>query len=538
MNHVMNSNYMEHGFCFSWEPGLVWIHVASDILTGLAYYAITCAMAYYYFKRRDLPFVSVYIFFALFILACGTTHFFAAYTVYVPDYWPEGYVKAVTAVISLVAALLFIPKIPVAIDMPSLAKTLQEVKLLNARQQLGKERLQRLLSVFQYEARDNQDLLDFALSQAIEMTASRFGYIYFYDDVKRQFILNSWSRGVMPECGVAAPQTLYDLDKTGIWGEVVRQGKAIMVNDFPAEHPLKRGTPEGHVPLLRFLSIPLFDSGRIVAVIGMANKEAEYDDGDTLQLTLLMDAAWKIAERRRTEDELKLKVAELERFTYTVSHDLKSPLVTIKGFAGALERDLADGNYDRMAGDLKRVSNAADKMQNLLSDLLELSRIGRVIHTPEQVDMNELVNDVLQQLVGPLKTNNVSVDVQADLPTVFCDRQRMFEVIQNLVENAGNCMGTQETPRIFIGVREETGRNTFFVQDNGIGIDPKYHQNIFGLFNKLQADSQGTGIGLALVKRIVEIHGGQVWVESEGIGKGSRFCFWVPQQKNSREEHA
>jgi signal transduction histidine kinase len=531
MGHVMSSKYMEHGFCFSWEPGLVWLHVASDILTGLAYYAIAMAMAYFYFKRRDLPFLVVFLFFGLFILACGTTHFFAAYTVYVPEYWPEGYVKALTAGISLVAALLFIPKIPVAIEMPSLVNTLKEVQLLNAQQKLSKERLQRLLSVFQYEPRDNQELLDFALAQAVEMTASRFGYIYFYDDVKRQFILTSWSQGVMQECSVVNPQTLYDLDKTGIWGEVVRQGTPVMVNDFAAENPLKRGYPEGHVPLQRFLSIPLFDSGRIVAVIGMANKEAEYDDSDTFQLTLLMDAVWKISERRRAEDELKQKVAELERFTYTVSHDLKSPLITIRGFAGALERDLADGNHQRMAGDLKRVSNAADKMQNLLNDLLELARIGRVIHTPESVDMNELVSEVLQHLDGLLKIRSVSADVQPELPLVFCDRQRMFEVLQNLVENAANCMGGQSAPRIHFGVREEADRSTFFVQDNGIGIDPKYHQTIFGLFNKLEADSEGTGIGLALVKRIVEVHGGQVWVESEGAGKGSTFNFWIPQQK-------
>jgi len=536
MQHTMISDYMAHGFCFSWEPGLVWLHVASDILTGLAYYAIAIAMAYYYLKRRDLPFVVVFIFFALFILACGTTHFFAAYTVYVPEYWPEGYVKALTAVISVLAAMLFIPKIPMAIEMPSLAKTLQEVKLLNEEQQLGKERLQRLLSVFQYEARDNQDLLDFGLKQAIEMTASRFGYIYFYDEVKKQFILNSWSQEVMQECTVLDPQTLYDLDKTGIWGEVVRQGKPVLVNDFPAEHPLKRGYPEGHVPLQRFLSIPLFDSGRIVAVIGVANKKTEYDESDTVQLTLLMDAVWKISERRRAEDELKMKVAELERFSYTVSHDLKSPLVTIKGFAGALERDLADGNHARMAGDLKRVSDAADKMQSLLNDLLELSRIGRVIHTPEPVDMNDLVREVLLHLDGPLKTAKVAVDVQPDLPTLHCDRQRIFEVVQNLVENAGRCMGGQNNPRIAIGVLEQEGRNTFFVQDNGIGIDPKYHQTIFGLFNKLEAGGEGTGIGLAIVKRIVEVHGGQVWVESEGVGKGSTFYFWLPQQKNSREE--
>ncbi len=227
------------------------------------------------------------------------------------------------------------------------------------------------------------------------------------------------------------------------------------------------------------------------------------------------------------EKELQQKNAELERFAYTVSHDLKSPIITIKGFTGSLEKDLAKGNYERMAGDLKRVSDAADRMNDLLRDLLELSTIGRVIKTPEVVDMNLLVADVLAQLAGPLKNHRVTVTVQPGLPTLCCDRRRMAEVVQNLLENAINYMSHQADPQIRIGMREEAGENIFFVQDNGIGIDEKYHKVIFGLFNKLDAESDGTGVGLALVKRIVEAHGGTVWVESEGEGKGSRFCFTV-----------
>ncbi len=232
---------------------------------------------------------------------------------------------------------------------------------------------------------------------------------------------------------------------------------------------------------------------------------------------------------RTRESELIRMNSELERFAYTVSHDLKSPIITIKGFTGSLEKDLLSGNYQRMAEDLKRVSDAADKMVDLLRDLLELSTIGRAINTPEPEDMNLLVDDVLAQLAGPLKNSNLTVEVQTGLPKVLCDRRRMAEVLQNLVENAINYIGDQTEPRIEIGVRQEAGENIFFVQDNGIGIDKKYHHLIFGLFNKLDANSQGTGVGLALVKRIIEVHGGRVWVESEGVGMGSRFCFTIKE---------
>ncbi|HEX9078024.1 MAG TPA: DUF3365 domain-containing protein [Desulfuromonadaceae bacterium] len=233
----------------------------------------------------------------------------------------------------------------------------------------------------------------------------------------------------------------------------------------------------------------------------------------------------EVHERKDREAELEVKNAELERFTYTVSHDLKSPLITIKGFAGALQKDLAVGRHDRMAGDLGRITDAADKMTMLLNDLLELSRIGRIMNPPTMVDMTGLTEEVLKQLAGPIARTQAAVTVQPGLPQVFGDRPRLAEVLQNLIENALKCMGDQAHPCIEIGMREDEGERVFFVRDNGIGIDKRYHTTIFGLFNKLEATTEGTGIGLALAQRIVELHGGRIWVESEGPGTGSTFCF-------------
>lgn len=162
-------------------------------------------------------------------------------------------------------------------------------------------RLESLLLISQYQATSLQDLLDFVLAQAIKLTWSKIGYIYFYDEETKKFTLNTWSQGVMQQCSVVQPQTVYELDKTGIWGEAVRQRRAIIVNDFNAPHPLKKGTPPGHAPLLKFLTIPVFDQGHIVAVVGAANKESDYDDSDIRQLTLMMDSVWKIVQRTKTE---------------------------------------------------------------------------------------------------------------------------------------------------------------------------------------------------------------------------------------------
>ena len=248
--------------------------------------------------------------------------------------------------------------------------------------------------------------------------------------------------------------------------------------------------------------------------------------GEACQLYSFYD----ISKIEQLMDELKAKNEELQNFTYTVSHDLKSPLVTISGFLGYLEQDVRKGDIERVNKDMLRINEAALKMQRLLNELLELSRIGRIMNPPEVVPFKEIVDEALSLVEGRLQARQVQVQVEADMPSVYGDRVRLTEVIQNLVDNASRFMGDQKDPMINIGVEIQNSGPVFFVRDNGMGIEPEYFERIFGLFNKLDANTEGTGIGLALVRRIVEVHGGRIWVESEGKGKGSTFCFTLADQ--------
>jgi len=225
--------------------------------------------------------------------------------------------------------------------------------------------------------------------------------------------------------------------------------------------------------------------------------------------------------------ELESKNAELERYTYTVSHDLKSPLVTIKGFLGLLEADMAKGDAERIKKDVGHIHNAADKMNQLLDELLELSRVGEVIGIRKKVSLNDLINEVLKLDGGRIKKLGIEVKIAPDLPVMYVDRLRLVEVLQNFIDNAVKHMGRQSEPCIEIGARQVNGEDVYYVRDNGIGIEPRYHENVFGLFNKLDKASDGTGVGLAIVRRIIEVHGGRVWVESKGKEKGSTFCFTI-----------
>ena len=255
-------------------------------------------------------------------------------------------------------------------------------------------------------------------------------------------------------------------------------------------------------------------------------------DADTV-IAMIRDVSlikWISSEREKLINELEAKNAELERFVYTVSHDLKSPLVTIVGFLGYLEEDLKRGDMDVLRKDIQRIYLAAYKMQDLLKDLLELSRIGRAMNPPQRISFAELAEEALDLTEGRLQERGARTVIQPDLPVVHGDRQRLLELLQNLVDNAAKYMGDQTNPTIEIGqLGREGNKSTLFVRDNGMGIAPEYHERIFGLFNKLDPSVDGTGVGLAIAKRIVEFHGGRLWVESEP-GKGATFYFTLPSQ--------
>jgi PAS domain S-box-containing protein len=234
---------------------------------------------------------------------------------------------------------------------------------------------------------------------------------------------------------------------------------------------------------------------------------------------------------RAKSEELSQTNDELTRFTYTVSHDLKSPLVTLKTFLGYLAEDVAKGDAPRVAKDIGYLRTAADKMSRLLDELLDLSRVGRKMNPSVDVHLQTVVQEALDLVAGRLAQRGVKIDVAQEPLVLHGDPARLVEVFQNLVDNAVKFMGDQPAPHIEIGADTIGAETVFFVRDNGIGIDPRHQSKLFGLFEKLDPRTEGTGLGLALVRRVVEVHGGEIWVESAGLGQGTTFRFTLAKTK-------
>jgi PAS domain S-box-containing protein len=234
-------------------------------------------------------------------------------------------------------------------------------------------------------------------------------------------------------------------------------------------------------------------------------------------------------EREMLIRELEIKNRDLERFTYIISHELKTPLITIKGFLGYLEDEAFKGDFSGLHQDILRILGATETMSHLLNDLAVLNRIGH--NTTEK--RNVRIKDIVQKCIGyfsrQIKEKSIRVIVSANLPEVKAYPGELFELYKNLLDNSIKFIDSHKSPVIEIGIKEVNKEQVLFVKDNGKGFESKYSDRIFGLFNKLDAGTAGTGAGLTMAKKIVEHHGGWIKAESAGPGKGTEISFTIPQ---------
>jgi two-component system, cell cycle sensor histidine kinase and response regulator CckA len=671
--HLMHSSYMEHGYCLNWEPPLLWLHVGSDIITGISYYSIPLAMFYFAYQRRDIPFFKIFIMFALFILSCGTTHLFSAYTIYVPDYWTEGYVKGVTALISALTAIVLIPRIPEAIALPSAIDTLDEIKALNgelkakntelqlanfsiqnildpiywisedarilrvndaackslgytAEEMLGftifdldpffpmqrwpehwselkarksimletrhrtktgqlqdievsanyicyegqefncaivrditlrkrvekelranERRMAGLYTLSQDQFGSEPKLLDHALKEAISLTDSKVGFVYFYNEQSRQFTLSNWSSGAMPEPAREGKKIFYTLDSIGIWREVL-QKKPLLLNDLQAQVTAQRDLPEGQAGLRRLLAVPIIVDEAIVAVVGVADKEEDYSDIEVSQLRQFTDSVWMITLRKRAEDDrFKLekqllhaqKLESLGVLAGGIAHDFNNILVAILGNADLAIMKLPPESP--VMENLRSIEGSVARAADLAKQMLAYSGKGKFI--VEAIDLDTLLEEMLHMLqVSISKKAVLRFNPCRNLPTVEADATQLRQVIMNLVINASEAIGDRSgviaihtgymdcdrlyLEEVWMDCSITEGTYVYLeVSDTGCGMDGETLSKIFDPF--FTTKFTGRGLGMAAVMGIVRGHKGSIKVYSE-VGKGTTFKLLFP----------
>jgi PAS domain S-box-containing protein len=394
---------------------------------------------------------------------------------------------------------------------------------------------------------DREKLVQSVTDIATELVGAEFGS--FFHNVANEngesYLLYALS-GAPREAFVGLPNPR----NTEIFGPTFRGEGILRCDDITcdprySQNPPYYGMPEGHFPIRSYLAAPVTSrSGEVLGGLFFGHsspgKFTERHEailiGLAAQAAIAMDnarlfekAQWVQNELKRSNEELQRANQDLETFAYSASHDLQEPLRTV-----ALSAQLLERRYNgELQGDARRfldsIVEGAQRMENLISDILAYATAAKCAEgPPPSVDSGKVLATALENLKGHIEQAGASVTSEP-LPVVLMHENRLLQLFQNLISNALKYRG-KEIPRIHISAVERDGWSVFSVVDNGIGIDKKFADSIFGLFKRLhsRAEYPGSGIGLAICQRIVEQYRGQIWLENSIPGEGSTFCFSLP----------
>jgi two-component system sensor kinase FixL len=506
---LFSSDYMPHGGCYFWQPSLVWLHVVSDALIAIAYYSIPVTLYYVIHKRKDVRLRGLILMFAGFILACGTSHLLSIWNVWHSAYRVEGLVKGITAVISVATAIAAIRLTPVALKIATPEQVGQIGDSLReeiAARHLAEEKLRRHMEAELLASEDKLRSYFEAASQAI-LGVSRDGRISLVNRRTEEMFGYTRDELLGQVLEVLLPERFRGLHVSHRVGYFVEPRMRAMGEGLELAARRKDGT---EFPIEIGLSHVNTPDGPLA--FGMVSDISERKKAaDELQ---------------RVNEELRRSNTEMEQFAHVASHDLQEPLRMVTSYLQLVERRYSADLDDDGREFISFAVDGAKRMKALIKDLLEFSRAGTGVASLRPVAAAALLQNALENLKTAIDESGASISTDP-MPTIMADPILLTQVFQNLIANAIKFQ-KGVTPEVHISARSKGPEWIFSVQDNGIGIEQNHLDRIFRIFERLHTNEaySGSGIGLAITKKIVERHGGRIWVESQP-GTGSTFYFSV-----------
>lgn len=537
-----SDGFMPHGFCYLWNPPLVWLHVISDILIALAYFSIPIALIYFIKKRRDLPFNWIFACFGLFIMACGATHAMEVWTLWHANYWLSGAIKALTAMASVPTAILLFDLIPKALAIPSpdalraeIAERMRaQVALSEAKNELERRVQERTAELTNANARLIAEI-EYRKQAEDRLRRSEERFRLLIEGVEDYAIfrldpfgnVTSWNAGAEKIKGYRAEEII---------------GRHISV--FYPEEEQQLGNPE----------IGL----QIAAAEGRFDTEGwrVRKDGSRFWASVLITAlrdpegnligfskiTRDLTERKRSEEKLQSAQAQLSHmarvttmgeFTASIAHEVNQPLSAAIANSDACLRWLAANppNLDRARDSIRGIIEAANRASEVIKRVRNLMKKAPPQKTA--LNVNEVIEDLSGLLAGELARNDVSLqtDLAPGLPAAYGDRVQMQQVILNLILNGIEAMKsvTERAKRLTINSNPSgDGRVLISVRDTGTGFGAEFADHLFQAF--FTTKQEGMGLGLSISKTIIEAHGGRLWATSNDA-EGATFHFTLPAVK-------
>jgi PAS domain S-box-containing protein len=509
---LFDSDFMPHGHCYYWQPSLVWLHVVSDGLIALAYYSLPFILYYFIRRRPGLQGRGLILMFAGFIFACGTTHLLSIWNIWHSAYRLEGVVKAITAALSIATGIAALRLAPILVKLTSpdqLTKINETLTQEIVERRKAEEELRLHIAVRLLAGEDklrscfeaaSQGILGVSADGRISMvnrrTEEMFGYV-------REELLGRELELLLPErfrFGHVAHRNAYFAEPRvrSMGAGLELAGRRKDGTEFPIEIGLGHvQTPEGPLAF------------GLVSDISERRKAA---------LAL-----------QKVNEELRRSNVEIQQFAHIASHDLQEPLRMVTSYLQLIERRYTERLDEDGKQFIQYAVDGAKRMKALITDLLVFSRAGTQVANFRVVPMNNLVQYALANLKTVIDETGTQTTIDP-LPSIEVDPVLFTQVFQNLIAN-GIKFQKGTVPNVHISAKLEAGQQIFSVRDNGIGIEARHIERIFRIFERLHNSEEyaGSGIGLAITRKIVERHGGKIWVESQP-GIGSTFSFSLPAE--------